>query len=511
MTGVLDLLAMGIRNPREVAVSMPEAVLAVLVREAHASGGRLGLGKELLASHGDQAPASRRFDLPGAREGFWVETVGGCDLTDPLRLASGVVLSSWTIRDELKKARFAERRRLWEAQSLRAIGEALGGTLESTHIAEELLMHAAALLDARRGEVWLADRGIPGRVARLAGANGAVLCPDGTCKMAARVGGPVLSQEEAAEIGEEGLLQDARIAVPITGQRGRLGVLALAEREVRGGTAPFGPTDIETLALFASQAAVALENAVLHRESLERERLERELELAAVVQRELLPTSIPDLPGFELAARCEPSRRVGGDVYDLVSTPRGMFLMLGDVAGKGVPAALMAASLQAAVRVLMEGYPSLDELALQLHCHLLKTTPANKFATVVLGYLREDGVLEYVSAGHNPVVLVTGAGATELLGASGPPLGLLNDVSYPTRTLAMAPGSVLVAYTDGLSEATSPDDEEFGVDRIAQVATQHGRRPMDELIQNLFAAVNQFTHGTPPHDDRTLLAIRRQQ
>ena len=232
--------------------------------------------------------------------------------------------------------------------------------------------------------------------------------------MAARVGGAVLTPEEVLSLPEQGLLEPERLAVPVVGRRGRLAVLALAEREVRGGTAPFGHTDAETLCLYASQAAVALENATLHREALEQERLERELELAATIQRQLLPTSIPTPPGFDIAAKSEPSRRVGGDVYDFIETPQGLFLMLGDVAGKGVPAALMAASLQAAVRILVQRSPELSELTSLLHQHILASTPESKFATVFLAYLRSNGELEWVSAGHNPVVLVSPGGTIEL-------------------------------------------------------------------------------------------------
>jgi sigma-B regulation protein RsbU (phosphoserine phosphatase) len=331
--------------------------------------------------------------------------------------------------------------------------------------------------------------------------------------VAAQVGGAVLTAQEASALPEHGLLEPGRLAVPVVGRRGRLAVLALAEREVRGGTAPFGPTDAETLTLYASQAAVALENATLHREALEQERLERELELAAAIQRHLLPASIPTPPGFDIAAMSQPSRRVGGDVYDFIATPHGLFLMLGDVAGKGVPAALMAASLQAAVRLLVQASPTLSELTGQLHQHLLASTPESKFVTVFLAYLRDGGELEWVSAGHNPVVLVSADGSCDYLRAVGPPLGLLADATYPSSAAVLQPGSVLVAYTDGLSEAPAPgeDGADFGVEGIAALAVERRHDPMERLVSDLFAAVAVHTGGAPLHDDRTVLAARRLQ
>lgn len=509
MKALFKLLDTGTRSPREAGVHLPGEVLDLVMGEIRASAARLGIGEQVLAVAGQSTAPGRRFLLPAGRDSFWLETFGGDDPSELLRLAGGVVLGSWSVRDQLKKARFAERRRLWELESLRAIGEALGGSLEPTHIAEELLLNATALLDARRGEVWLAAAGLPVPSSQVLGAAAAQVCGDGSCIVAARVGGGVLSVEEAAVLPDAGLLEDSRLAVPVMGRRGRLGLLALAEREVRGGTAPFSVTDVETLSLFAAQAAVALENASLHQEAIERLRMERELELAASVQRELLPSTLPELPGFELAARSQPSRRVGGDVCDVIPAPEGLFLMLGDVAGKGVPAALMAASVQAAVRVLMLSRLSLTELVEQLHAHLLRTTPANKFATVFLALLRGDGSLEYLSAGHNPVVVAQADGTSEQLQASGPPLGLLAQAEYRSRQAVLAPGSLLVAFTDGLSEAVDADDEEFGTARIAELAAASREQNVDAVVDRLFAAVETFTGGAPPHDDRTVLAIRR--
>ena len=329
------------------------------------------------------------------------------------------------------------------------------------------------------------------------------------CLIAARVGGGVLTPAEAAELPDDGLIEDSRLAVPVGGRRGRLGILALAEREVRGGTAPFSPTDAETLALFAAQAAVALESAALHREAMERLRLERELELAAAVQRELLPSTLPELPGFALAARNQSSRRVGGDVFDVIEARGRLFLMLGDVAGKGVPAALMAASVQSAVRVLMLSQPPLAEVAQQLHAHLLQTTPANKFATMFLAYLDGDGELEYLSAGHNPVIVARADGTTRLLSASTPPLGLLPVASFVASRTVLTEGSLLLAYTDGLSEAVDAEDEELGTPRIAELAAGARDLPVSEVVDRLFAAVERHTNGAPPHDDRTVLAVKR--
>jgi len=510
MNSVERLLELAARHSREGAMPLPEAVLGEVLRETGAVGGALGNGEVTLASHGARGADARRHALPGGRDELWLETAGGSEPPPPLRLAAGIVVSTWVVREELKKARFGERRRLWEVESLRAIGEALGGTLDAGRIAEELLLHVTALLDARRGEIWLAGRSGWRPLARVDGAADVQRCGDDSCLVAARVGGAVLDAEEAAALPAEGLLEPERLAVPVLGRRGRLGAIAIAEREVRGGTAPFATTDRETLSLYASQAAVAFENAVLHQESIESARLERELELAAAVQRQLLPTSYPVPRGFEIAAKNEPTRHVGGDLYDIIGGGRGLHLMIADVAGKGVPAALMASSLHAAVRLLSRESQSLSELVQQLHSHLLASMLENKFATVFLGCLSEGGDLEYVSAGHNPAVLVQPDGSVDLLRASGPPLGLLADVRYRSVDVTLRPGALLLVYTDGFSEAPRPDDEEdFGLARIVELAVARRHDTLDALVAELFAAVNRFTGGAPPHDDRSLLLVRR--
>jgi len=510
MNDVMRVLELGLHPVREGAAMLPSLLVDEVRKAVGAPGAILGRDREVLACAGESGGDTRRIELAAGRDTFWLELNGGRALTPALRAAAAVVLSAWQAREELKRARFAERRRLWELESLRAIAEALGGTLEPTHIAEELLLNATALLDARRGEVWLTIAGEARALARLTGATGTDLCATGDCIAAARVGGQVLSEEQARLLPADGLLEERRLAVPVTGRRGRLGVLALAEREVRGGTAPFSATDAETLALFATQAAVALESATLHGEALDRERLERELELAATIQRQLLPTSFPTPAGLELAAKSEPSRRVGGDLYDLMMTPRGLFLVLGDLAGKGIPAALMAASLQAAVRLLVRGGPPLEELAAQLNAHVLSSTPETKFATLFLAYLKPEGRLDWVSAGHLPALVVTPEGGCELLGAVGPPLGLLPDIAYPSRWTALAPGGMLVVYSDGLSEAPGASaGDDFGAQRIAALVTERRQETLAGVVASLFAAVAAHTAGAPPHDDRTVLAVRR--
>ncbi len=503
---VLELLR---HHSREGGAGTPRAVLAEILRHTGAAGGAVGVGSRELARVAGGG-ASWRTTLPAGRDEFWLELAGGAEPDPPVKLAAGVVLGSWLMREELKQARFAERRRLWEVESLRAIAEALGGTLDPIRIAEELVLRVAALLDARRGEIWLLSGGKAQVRSTVSGAGALAPCADGSCTVAARVGGAVLAPEEAAALPDEGLLDGSRMALPVVGRRGRVAVLALAEREVRGGTTPFTATDLDTLSLYAAQAAVAFENAALHGEAVERERLERELELAASIQRQLLPASFAAPPGFEIAARSDACRHVGGDTYDVVEAQQGSVLMLADVAGKGVPAALMASSLHAAVHLLAARCSDIGELAHCLHRHLLAATPANKFATAFMARLAADGTLEYTSAGHTPALLVFEEGRVEALHPVGPPLGLLPDPHYAAQRAWLPPGTVLVAFTDGFSEAPSASDgAEYGVERVRDAVLRLRHEPLARLVDGLFADVDRHTGGAPLHDDRSVLALRR--
>ena len=175
---------------------------------------------------------------------------------------------------------------------------------------------------------------------------------------------------------------------------------------------PFPDHDRRTLALFANQAAIALENARLHRQALEKERLEREMELAAEIQRQILPERVPAVAGYDLAGWNRPARQVGGDYYDLAVLAGGRLgLALGDVTGKGMPAALMVSTLHSALKLLRDRCGLSPDLLGQLNRHIFESSAANKFITLIVAELEAaSGRLAYVNAGHNPGLLLRAGG-----------------------------------------------------------------------------------------------------
>jgi sigma-B regulation protein RsbU (phosphoserine phosphatase) len=271
----------------------------------------------------------------------------------------------------------------------------------------------------------------------------------------------------------------------------------------------------------ASQAGLALENAELvehlSSEIAQRERVSREIEIAREVQERLFPQSYPKVDGVDLAGYCRPAHAVGGDYYDVFLLPGigagGDRLALGDISGKGISAALLMASLRASLRSAAKLQPG-DLGALMEHVnHLVyDSSTANRYATFFYAeYDPSSRVLSYVNAGHNPPLVLRG-GTQIPLEATGTVIGLLPDAPYEHSTLAMEPGDILIAFTDGISEAMNAKEEEWGEDCMVAAVRAQISRPgcsstADQLLHCILDAADAFTAGAEQHDDMTLLIM----
>jgi sigma-B regulation protein RsbU (phosphoserine phosphatase) len=424
---------------------------------------------------------------------------------EPLTVLLGSLLRSARLRRELKDQQFQVNYRVVELESLYDVGLAIAATLDLDRLADEVLLRAVSLLDARRGALYLLE--------------------DGTYRLDRTFGGNAAPSIEAADPGlslcmdggavPPGLLPGAThlLSLPIAVENRPKGLLVVGDKESRRGVGPFLASDRRTLALFANQAAIALENARLHREALERERLEREMQVAAEIQRQILPKGAPPVPGYQLVGWNLPARQVGGDYYDLLALPDGRVeLVVGDVSGKGIPAALMVSTLHSALRLLLDhaGFgPSLLE---RLNRHILESSAPNKFITMLIAELEPgSGILRYLNAGHNPGLLLRAAGGrVEELSSGGIPLGLLPNSRYQPREVVVEPGDFLCIYSDGITEAESITEEEFGTERLIEILRQHGGRPLQEVLEEIQAAVSRFALGKPQYDDQTLVLLRRE-
>ena len=285
----------------------------------------------------------------------------------------------------------------------------------------------------------------------------------------------------------------------------RIGVLYLDSRDKGTLLSPTARTGVETL---ATDAAVAIENARLYRETLEKARLDQELRIAAEIQQGLLPEPRYLGKGLEVVGASIPCRSIGGDLFEYIDLPSGDFgFALGDVAGKGPPAALLTAALQGmfTAHAASEGGPAAT-LA-RVNQALVRRAVQNRFVTMAYGIVSPDGQLTYCNAGHNPPMLFT-RGTVLRLEEGGMVLGLFGHAQFAQATLPLNPGDVLVVFSDGVSEAIDVAGEEFGDDRIVSCIGANLHLEPAALLEHLLAAVRQFSEGTIQRDDVTALVLR---
>ncbi|HWR14453.1 MAG TPA: GAF domain-containing SpoIIE family protein phosphatase [Terriglobales bacterium] len=299
------------------------------------------------------------------------------------------------------------------------------------------------------------------------------------------------------------------LCVPIRHASGYIvGVIQLLNQTVTG---RFSKEDEEFLLKLSGHMAMALENARLHRDALEKQRLERELEMARGIQRSLLPDSPPIIPGYELSVVSEPCYEVGGDYYDFLSLgPQTLLLVIADVEGKGVSSALVMSNLQATLRALVMHLHSLEVLALSLNEMMYNARKSRKYLSIFLGVVdtRRNG-LHYINAGHVPPILVSGeSGEYKLLQDGGTVVGLFPTAEYQRGSARLNAGDILVASTDGITEACNADGAEYGYERLAQCVAKHRNKPVDQIIESVLAEVKEWAKDGVHVDDKVLMLLK---
>jgi serine phosphatase RsbU (regulator of sigma subunit) len=284
-----------------------------------------------------------------------------------------------------------------------------------------------------------------------------------------------------------------------------IGVLYLDSRERGALRSAAARISLETL---STEAALAIENARLYRQAMERAKLEQELKVAAAIQQSLLPVAGVTGKFFTAAGASVPCRAVGGDFFDYVDLPTGQFgFILGDVAGKGSPAALLAAAALGMFGAEAMYQPSAGPLLERLNRGLLRRAIDARFLTTFYGALGPDGSLTYSNGGHNPPMLVR-AQDVRRLESGGLVLGLLSHASYEEETLPMQRGDLIVAFSDGVSEALNEAGEEFTDQRLLAAIDKHRGKNPQELLDSLLAEVRSFCGHATPSDDVTMVIVR---
>jgi phosphoserine phosphatase RsbU/P len=298
------------------------------------------------------------------------------------------------------------------------------------------------------------------------------------------------------------------IAVPMMAKSELRGVLTVYNKK---DGKPFSEDDQRLLAIIAGQSGQVVENARLYEKEKTLVKMQEEVRLAARIQTELLPKSAPSIAGYDIVGRTIPAQEVGGDYFDFIPIDEHRIAFcLGDVTGKGLPASLLMANLQATLRgqTLTTGSPKTClERSNQL---LYQSTSPEKFATLFYAILDlENHKIHYSNAGHDNPYLCSGRVPTKRLKVGGIPLGMLPDFSFEQESVPLEDDSILVAYSDGVTEAMNVQEEMFGEERIAAVIDQHRLAPASEIIDHLVSAVKTFAAGHPQSDDITVVVMRR--
>ncbi len=303
------------------------------------------------------------------------------------------------------------------------------------------------------------------------------------------------------------------LCVPLVIKDNILGVIYVDNRLQAG---IFTVSDQELLRAIASNASIAIENARLYLLAVEKGRLERELQMARQVQFSLLPTEIPQLPGWEFAVRWLPARQVSGDFYDFLFPYEDQpGLAIADVSDKGMPAALFMGLTRAILRACMDHAPSPMKGIVNANRLICNDSPNSMFVTLFYAQIYPQlGKITYVNAGHNPPLIYHCCNAPEdgrihWLTKTGMALGVLPDTPYDQREVHLDPGDFMIAYTDGVVDAQNPQGEPFGVNRLQTIIQENHHETAAALIQALELALAAHVKELDPFDDITILAIKR--
>jgi sigma-B regulation protein RsbU (phosphoserine phosphatase) len=299
------------------------------------------------------------------------------------------------------------------------------------------------------------------------------------------------------------------IAVPILLEGRLYGVASVVRRQNQQ---RFGQADFDHAMVLGEYASVTLANLLNYMEVLEKEQLESELRMAADIQRNMLPGELPRHPRVDLAAFSRPARNVGGDYYDVVTPGEGLGVLVCDVAGKGVPAALIMVMVRTIFRMSQEDSMDPGPVTSWINRGVSGNVDTGRFATLTYVSLdRDSNTLRYSNAGHLPSILVhRDEQEPRWLPAEEIPIGIESGTDYVTREVSLRPGDTLVLYTDGLAEARSPGGEEFGEDRIADVVVNHRHESADDILAAVRERVDEFVQDETQQDDQTIVIMKLQ-
>ncbi|MGH1362935.1 MAG: GAF domain-containing SpoIIE family protein phosphatase [Calditrichia bacterium] len=423
-------------------------------------------------------------------------------------------LAATTIENALKVAEIQEinlqlDNKIQELGTLFDIGKGLSGTLELPEILNLLgfalmgqmfITRYAILLQTEKELSPYVNKGFNDSFIDSAAVKLNKMTATDTILLAKDITGKVLQRHFNTN--------DVQVLIPMQHQSKLRGYILLGSKISKK---PFDKEDLEFLSTLVSQAVISLENARLFKEALEKQRMEEELNVARNIQRKLLPKALPEIPGYEIYGVNNSSKQVGGDYYDVIKIDENRYaLAIGDVSGKGVPASLLMANLQAGLRVMMTPNVNLAESVGKINSLIHSNTDLDKFITFFIGILDiKEHSFEYVNAGHNNPFIVTKKRDISFLDIGGILLGIMPGYSYNTGRVDLQTGDLLITYTDGVNEAINREGEEWGEEPLYELVSSQRDGRVKDIVGNVLLAIDAFAAGEPQADDVTMLAVKR--
>ncbi len=300
------------------------------------------------------------------------------------------------------------------------------------------------------------------------------------------------------------------LCVPLMAKGNLIGYLAVFNKKNRQ---PFSTEDRRLLSIITSQSAQVIENARLYEEEKALFSLQEEMKMAREIQLNLLPKQLPDLPGFQIAAITIPAKLVGGDYYDFLSlSGHKVGFCVGDITGKGMPAAMLMANLQATFRSQGSIFEDCEKCLAGTNKLLYRSTESTKFATFFYGILDpEKAQLQYANGGHDAPLLFRKDNEPEFLHATGLLLGVMEDAQYSKEWISLEPKDLLILFTDGITEAMNSRDEQFGLDRTIELIRKNRKKTPQKIIQTILEEIKNHSGKAAQSDDITIMIIKREE
>lgn len=417
-----------------------------------------------------------------------------------------------------------EQDRVFRLRRLLQLNSRINSTLELGALLEIIMKTAADVMDAQTASLLLLNEQEQTLEFCVAlGESGQKLKKGFSVKVGEGIAGQTASSGQTLIVNDaendprvarrfdasSGFKTRAILSVPVRAQGRLIGVLQAINPAVKPA---FDAEDAELFEIFSDQAAIALENARLHTESIEKERMHQELQIARTIQENFLPRFTGAKASYSIAARTASARQVGGDLYEILDLPdRSLGILIGDVSGKGVPAALCMIKIISDFRLLAPHYRDPASMVRELNRLLLsKSAFEGVFVTLLYLILKPDlGKVIFSRAGHEAMILRRhdAAGPEILAGESGIPIGILEKTDFPRNELALGPKDFLLLYTDGVVETRNPESEEYGIKRLLHECADPDT-DANLFLDRLYLSIDRFRVNAPQHDDITAVAIR---